>query len=78
MRNIEVISPLDGTGIGSIQCADAAAVDTAVQRAAAAFKVSAMDHGVQGHVSERYRPKVMDRMQTLKGSGQGAAFAQTQ
>ena len=51
MRNIEVISPLDGTGIGSIQCADAAAVDAAVQRANAAFETWG-----QVPVKERVQP----------------------
>lgn len=38
MRTIEVISPLDGAAIGSVQVAGAAAVDEAVQRAANAFQ----------------------------------------
>lgn len=38
MRNIPVESPLDGTTVGSIEVADAAAVDAAVSRAAAAFR----------------------------------------
>lgn len=38
MRNIEVISPLDGSTLGSIEVSDAAAVDAAVQRSRTAFE----------------------------------------
>lgn len=37
MRTIDVISPLDGTTIGSVAVSDAAAVDAAVRRAGEAF-----------------------------------------
>lgn len=38
MRNIEVISPLDGSVLGSIEVADASAVNAAVNRAQTAFQ----------------------------------------
>ncbi|MGB0579209.1 MAG: CoA-acylating methylmalonate-semialdehyde dehydrogenase [Limisphaerales bacterium] len=38
MRNIEVISPLDGSTLGDIEVANAAAVDAAVQRSRTAFE----------------------------------------
>ena len=37
MRNIDVISPIDGSTLGSVEAADAAAVDAAVARAKEAF-----------------------------------------
>ena len=51
MRTIDVISPLDGKTIGSIDVADAKAVDAAVQRSAAAF-----ESWSQVPVKERVQP----------------------
>lgn len=34
-----------------------------------AWKATAMDHGVQSHVSEQYRPKVEERIRILGGAG---------
>jgi fructose-bisphosphate aldolase class II len=40
----------------------------------AAWKAAAMDNGVQGYVSARYVPKVVERMELLGGAGRGPAF----
>ncbi len=51
MSEIEVISPLDGSSIGSIQPTDASGVDEAVKRARTAF-----DSWSQAPVKERVQP----------------------
>ena len=51
MRTIEVTSPLDGSTIGTIEAADTAAVDAAVQRSAAASEAWG-----QTPVKERVQP----------------------
>lgn len=38
------------------------------------WKATAMDNGVQGFVSERYVPRVAERIRLLGGAGQGPAF----
>ena len=40
------------------------------------FKATAMDNGVQSHVSKIYAPRVIDRIRTLNGAGFGKAFCQ--
>lgn len=42
------------------------------------FKITAMDNGVQSYVSQKYQPKVQERMEVLGGAGQGSKFFQTQ
>ena len=43
----------------------------------AEFKVTAMDNGVQSYVSQKYQPKVKERIETLGGAGQASKFIQT-
>ena len=38
------------------------------------FKTTAMDNGVQSHVSKTYIPRVIDRIRTLNGTGFGIRF----
>ncbi len=41
------------------------------------WKATAMDHGVQSFVSERYVPRVVERMTILGGAGNGSRFLQS-
>lgn len=40
----------------------------ALEKGASGFKAAAMDHGMQSFISQRYVPKVVERMQVLLGS----------
>jgi fructose-bisphosphate aldolase, class II len=41
------------------------------------WKSTAMDHGVQSYVSDRYVPKVIERIRILGGEGKASQFAST-
>jgi len=41
------------------------------------WKATAMDNGVQTYVSERYRPKVRERIELLGGAGQARGFLES-